>query len=64
VSHCNERENVEDHVVAFLLALTSRLRFRTDENYIGLQNKDIEHLYAKFVKCGLSLMTVQISCVV
>jgi len=64
VSHRNERKNIEDHVFAFLHALTSRLRFKTDENYIGLQNKDIEHLYAKFVKCGLSLMTVQISCVV
>jgi len=49
-------------VFAFLHALTSRLRFKTDENCIGLQNKDLEHLYAKFVKCGLSLVTANKLC--
>ena len=60
VSHHNERENIEDRVVAFLHALTSGLRFTTDENCIGLQNKGIEHLYAKFVKCGLTFMNLWI----
>jgi hypothetical protein len=64
MSHRTERENIAEHVVAFLHALTSRLRLKTDEYCIGLQNKGIEHLYAKFVKCGLSLMNVQIRCVV
>jgi len=64
VSHCNERENIEDNVVAFLHAFTSRLRFKTDESCIGLQSKGIKHLYAKFVKSGLSLMNVHIRCVV
>lgn len=48
----NERENTEESVIAFLCALTSRLRFKSDEYCIGLQNKVIEHLYAKFVKCA------------